>query len=209
MNITTKQLEERYKVIEINKVSDDIEVVDLWKEKGNVDYHVRLMFAFNKLFTSGDCGSFTFGGTICHIYSFFKGDNVNLGYWQEKVEASPRPLLCEDIDIEKANAEIRKFYEEYVDLSELSEEEKEEFEDDLFFLTGGPFPQLDTNMYRAWDAIKTFLKEHYADGYDYSYISDIIDECRDWDGQFEYTCNVIQWVENNLDEWRTKYGKTF
>jgi len=32
MNITTKELEERYKIIKINKISDDVEVVDLWKE---------------------------------------------------------------------------------------------------------------------------------------------------------------------------------
>lgn len=189
MNITVKELEERYKVIEINKVSDDIEVVDLWKEKGNTDYHVRLMFAFNKLFTSGDCGSFTFGKTICHIYSFFKGNNVNLGYWQEKVEASPRPLLCEDIDTDKEMDLIKEYFKD----NEI--EYDEDYLDDIG----------ESNMYRAYDEL-TELFEKYDDSDPYQVASDIIDECRDWDCQFEYTCNVIQWVENNLDEWRTKYG---
>ena len=35
MNITVKELEERYKVIKINKISDDVEVVDLYQEEGD------------------------------------------------------------------------------------------------------------------------------------------------------------------------------
>ena len=188
MNITVKELEERYKVIEINKVSDDIEVVDLWKEKGNTDYHVRLMFAFNKLFTSGDCGSFTFGKTICHIYSFFKGDNVNLGYWQEKVEASPRPLLCENIDTDKEMDLIKEYFED---------NEIEYDEDDLDNIG-------ESNIYYAYEELNN-LFEKYDDSDPYYKANGIVEECRDWDCQFEYICNVIQWVENNLDEWRTKY----
>ena len=188
MNITVKELEERYKVIKINKISDDVEVVDLYRAENDSNYHIKLMFAFNKLFTSGDCGSFIFGETICHIYSFFKGDNVNLGYWQEKVEASPRPLLCEDIDIDKEFDLVKKYFEE-------NEIEYDEYDLDCIG---------ESNMYRAYDELVK-LFEKYDDSDSYLEACDIIDECRDWDGQFEYTCNVIQWVENNLDEWRTKY----
>lgn len=188
MNITVKELEERYKVIKINKISDDVEVVDLYRAENDSNYHIKLMFAFNKLFTSGDCGSFIFGETICHIYSFFKGDNVNLGYWQEKVEASPRPLLCEDIDIDKEFDLVKKYFEE-------NEIEYDEYDLDCIG---------ESNMYRAYDELVK-LFEKYDDSDSYLEAGDIINECRDWDGQFEYTCNVIQWVENNLDEWRTKY----
>ena len=188
MNIAIKELEERYKVIKINKISDDVEVVDLYRAENDTTYHIRLIFAFNKLFTSGDCGSFTFGKSICHIYDFFKGDNVNLGYWQEKVEASPRPLLCEDIDTDKAFDLVKKYFEE---------NEIEYDEDDLYYIG-------ESNMYRAYDEL-TELFEKYDDSDPYEEASNIVDECRDWDGQFEYTCNVIQWVENNLDEWRMKY----
>lgn len=190
MDITVKELEDRYKVIKINKISDDVEVVDLYRAENDSTYHIRLMFAFNKLFTSGDCGSFTVGKTICHIYSFFKGDNVNLGYWQEKVEASPRPLLCEEIDIDKEFDLVKKFFEE---------NEIEYDEDDLDCIG-------ESNIYRAYDEL-TDLFGKYDVSDPYYRASDIVDECRDWDGQFEYTCNVIQWVENNLDEWRTKYAE--
>ena len=187
MNISTKELEERYKVIKINKISDDVEVIDLYRAENDSNYHIRLMFAFNKLFTSGDCGSFTFGETICHIYTFFKGDNVNLGYWREKVEASPRPLLCEDIDTDKEFDLVKKYFEE-------NEIEYDEY--DLNCID-------ESNMYRAYDELTELFEKYDSDPYEKA--SNIVDECRDWDCQFEYTCNVIQWVENNLDEWRMKY----
>lgn len=189
MNITAKELEERYKVIEIKKISDDVEIVDLWKEKDDVSYHIRLMFAFNKLFTSGDVGSFTFGECICHIYTFFKGDNVNLGYWKQKVEASPSPLRRIDVNIDKLIILLEEF---------LNEHEIEYSEDDLDKI-GEP------NMYRAYDDVQNIL-ENLNVSNAWEVAGDIIDECRDWDSQFEYTCNVIQWVENNLDEWRKLYA---
>ena len=188
MNITTKELEERYKIIKINKISDDVEVVDLWQEENNSTYHIRLMFAFNKLFTSGDCGSFTFGETICHIYTFFKGDNVNLGYWQEKVEASPRPLKQIEVDTDK----VLKLLKEYLEENEI------EYNEDDFYKIG------ESNMYRAYDDLQEIL-EDYDISDSWQVANDIIEDCRDWDSQFEYTCNVIQWVENNLDEWRMRY----
>ena len=190
MNITVKELEERYKVIKINKISDDVEVVDLYQEEGDSTYHVKLMFAFNKLYTSGDCGSFTFGETICHIYTFFKGNNVNLGYWQEKVEASPRPLRGTDVDTD----EELKLVKEYLEENEIEYDEA-----DLYRIG-------ESNMYRAYDDLQQILQD--LDVSDPDYVTyDIIDDCkvRNWDCQFEYICNVIQWVENNLDEWREKY----
>ena len=202
MNITSQTLKDRYKNIKVMSVGE-IEVVDLYRDKEDLcTYHVRLMFAFNKLFITGDYGSFIFGKDICHIYEFFKGKDVNLGYWKEKCESSPAPIINEEIDIEKADFEIRKFYEEYVDLDDLTDEEKEDFEYDLDNLTHGPFPELDTNMYRAYDSIENFLRTHYAEDYGYEYVSDIIDQSRDWNPQYEYICNVIQWVENNLNAWR-------
>lgn len=187
MNITAKELEERYKIIKINKISDDVEVVDLWQEENNPTYHIRLMFAFNKLFTSGDCGSFTFGETICHIYTFFKGDNINLGYWQEKVEASPRPLKDMEVDTDK----VLKLLKEYFEENEI------EYDEDDFYKIG------ESNMYRAYDSLQEILEDYTISDY-WQVTNDIIEECRDWDSQFEYTCNVIQWVENNLDEWKVR-----
>lgn len=188
MEITVKELEERYKVIEINKISDDVEVVDLWQNKSEPCFHIRLMFAFNKLFTSGDCGCFTFGGTICHIYSFFRGDRINLGYWKEKVEASPRPLLNTDVDTDKLVERLKEYFDE--------NKIEYDVENDILWKIG------ESNMYRAYDDVMEILNN--LDVYDSCEIAgDIIDSCRDWDSQYEYTCNVIQWVENNLDKWRT------
>ena len=196
MNITAEMLEERYKLIEVRKVCDDIEVVDLYQSKDEkFVYRMKLIFAYNKLFTSGDTGAFTFGGNICHIKTFFKGERTNLGYWKEKVEASPRPVLCEEVDVDKVVSLIKKRFEEY----------EIEYDKDDSKLETGFFCHIDSNMYRAYDAVEEILKEHDV-GDAWEVAGSIIDEARDWDGQYEYTCSVIQWVENNLEEWEKKYA---
>ena len=43
MNIAIKELEERYKVIKINKISDDVEVVDLYRAENDTTYHVNFI----------------------------------------------------------------------------------------------------------------------------------------------------------------------
>jgi len=195
MNITAKELEERYKLIEVRKVSDDIEVVDLYQSKDEkFVYRMKLIFAYNKLFTSGDIGAFTFGGNICHIKTFFKGERTNLGYWKEKVEASPRPVLCEEVDVDKVVSLIKECFEEH----------EIEYDNNNPKLETGIFCHIDSNMYRAY-TVEEILKEHDV-GNVWEVAGNIIDEARDWDGQYEYTCNVIQWVENNLEEWEKKYA---
>ncbi len=193
------ELENRYKVIKI-KNEGEFKTVDLWCEENDPTYHVRLLFAFNKLFVTGDCGSFIFGKDICHIYEFFKGEETNLGYWSGKCEASPRPILSEEVDINKVDELIRDYFKENV---EMDDDEKLEFEEDLDNLTKGPFCALDPNMYRAYDSVLDFFKEHDGNTEE---VSSIIDSSRDFDGQYVYICNLIQWVSNNLQEWEKKYA---
>ena len=153
-------------------------------------YHVRLLFAFNKLFVTGDCGSFIFGKDICHIYEFFKGEEANLWYWSGKCEASPRPILSEGVDIDKVDKLIRDYFKENV---EMDDDEKSEFEEDLDNLTkGGPFWALDSYIYQAYDSVFDFFKEH--DG-NTDEVSSIIDSSRNFDGQYVYICNLIQWED--------------
>ena len=49
MNITTKELEERYKVIKINKISDDVEVVDLYRAENDTTYVNFIQLCINSL----------------------------------------------------------------------------------------------------------------------------------------------------------------
>ena len=116
---------------------------------------------------------------------------MNLGYWQEKVEASPRPLRETDVDIDEELRLVKEYLEEH---------EIEYDETDLYRIG-------ESNMYRAYDDLQQILQD--LDVSDPDYVTyDIIDDykVRNWDCQFEYICNVIQWVENNLDEWREKYA---
>ena len=169
--------------------------IDLWEELKNPEGHIQLIFQENpnKLFITGDFGSFIFGKDIVHIYTFFKGDTPNLGYWEGKCEASPKPLLCEEVDLEK----VRKLVEEY-SVDKVSEEERETFTEELENLTEGLF-SMDTNMYRAYDRLYEFFENYNWDTYD---VSSIIDKSRGWLGNYVFICHVIQWVSNNLLDWK-------
>lgn len=169
--------------------------IDLWEELKNPEGHIQLIFqeSPNKLFITGDFGSFIFGKDIVHIDTFFKGDTPNLGYWEGKCEASPKPLLCEEVDLEK----VRKLIEEY-SVDKISEEERETFTEELESLTEGLF-SMDTNMYRAYDRLYEFFENYNWDTYD---VSGIIDKSRDWLGNYVFICHVIQWVSNNLLDWK-------
>lgn len=203
IKVTVDELENKYKERVVQKINDDIIVVDLYTdETHSSSYHIKLMFAYNKLFTSGDYGAFTFGKNICNIFNFFKGDKINVGYWQEKVEASPRDLRVIEVDANGVYDDVIDWYEDgnQPDDEELIKEEKSKIED---FIIGSPFSSFDTNAYRAFDSLYDFLKEEF-DIDDHELVADIIDSNRGWDGQFIYILYVIQWVSNNLEKWQSE-----
>lgn len=173
--------------------------IDLWEESKKPEGHVQLIFQKNpsKLFITGDYGSFTFGEDIVHIDTFFKGDTPNLDYWAGKCEASPAPLICEEVDLDK----IKELVEEY-SVDKISEEERETFTEELENLTDGLF-SMDTNMYRAYDKLCEFFENYDLDTYD---VSSIIDKSRDWIGNYVFICHIIQWVSNNLLDWILDWG---
>lgn len=175
--------------------------IDLWEELKNPEGHIQLIFQENpnKLFITGDFGSFIFGKDIVHIDTFFKGDTPNFGYWEGKCEASPGPLLCEEVDLEK----VRKLVEEY-SVDKISEEERETFTEELESLTEGLF-SMDTNMYRAYDCLYEFFEKYDWDTCD---VSGIIDKSRDWLGNYVFICRVIQWVSNNLLDWKKEISSS-
>lgn len=101
--MTKEEFTERYKVIDIEK-QGNILVVRLYINENRDDktYFVRLIFADNKLFYSGDMGTYVFGRDIYHIFTFFKGDYINTDYWSGKCEASSYPIYPNEVNEEKS-----------------------------------------------------------------------------------------------------------
>lgn len=189
--MTEEQLKERYKVIEVKRINDDIVCVDLYHDEKKENYlHIKLLFAYNKLYYTGDFGTYVLGETICNIFNFFKGERINEGYWREKCEAASDPIIPEEVDQEKVIEAVREYLEE----SEI------EITDDIEEELSGCFYYMDSNACRAYDKVYELLNS-LGLSYDSETVGDIIRAGKDYHPRFIYACEIIQWVSNNLDEW--------
>lgn len=196
--MTEGEFIERYKIIDVEK-QGNILVVRLYVNENRNDktYFVRLIFADNKLFYSGDMGTYVFGRDICHIFTFFKGDNINEDYWSGKCEASSYPIYPSDVDEEK----VEELVKEYVcdlyrvkNYDELDEEIKDVIEDKFRF-------GIESNEYRAYDEIYEFLEEEFNCSDLCETVNNIIEGAKSISPNYVYACELIQWVENNLEDW--------
>lgn len=184
-------LKERYKFIRVQrvKINDPWEVneereavvVDL-KQKPNLnEYRVRIIYA-DKVYYSGDCGAFIFGGNIRAPLAFFRGEKINADYWKEKIEAAPREFYLEEFDEMK----LIEIYKDFV--SEKFEIEKEEIDEPVFD---------SLLLENAWQAIEQANEANgvYMDSDD---IGDLITPAINENKRFIYACHVLQWVANKL-----------
>lgn len=199
--MTVEELKKRYKVIEVKRINDDIVSVDLYHDEEKSEYlHIKLLFAYGKLYYTGDFGTYVFGENICNIFNFFKGERFNEGYWQEKCEAASEPIIPNEVDLEKVEEAVRDYLEE----NEI------EITDDIEEEISACFCYIDSNAYRAYDKV-----EELFSSLDVSYggetVKDIVRAGQGYHGRFIYACEVIQWVSNNLDEWlgENKNGRSF
>lgn len=196
--MTKEEFIERYKIIDIEK-QGNILVVRLYinENKDDKTYFVRLIFADNKLFYSGDMGTYVFGRDICHIFTFFKGDHINEDYWSQKCEASSYPIYPSDVDEEK----VKELVKEYVcelyrveNYDELDDEIKDVIDDKFRF-------GIEPNEYRAYDEIYEFLEEEFNCSDLCETVNNIIEGAKTISPNYVYACELIQWVENNLEDW--------
>lgn len=196
--MTKEEFIKRYKVIDIEK-QGNILIVKLYQNENRDDktYFVRLIFADNKLFYSGDMGTYVFGRDICHIFTFFKGDYINTDYWSGKCEASSYPIYPNEVNEEK----VEELVKEYVcDLyrvetyEELDDEIKDVIDDEFQF-------GIEPNEIRAYDEIYEFLKEEFDCSDLNGVVYEIIEGAKSISPNYVYACELIQWVENNLEDW--------
>ena len=189
--MTVEELKNRYKVIEAKRINDDIVSVDLYHDEEKSKYlHIKLLFAYGKLYYTGDFGTYVFGKTICNIFNFFKGERINEGYWQEKCEAAGDPIIPNEVDLKKVEEAVRDYLEE--NEIEITDDIEEEISDCFYYM--------DSNAYRAYDKVEELFGS-LGLFYDSEMVGGIIRAGQGYHGRFIYACEVIQWVSNNLDEW--------
>lgn len=195
--MTKEEFTERYKTIDIEK-QGNILVVRLYRSENRDDkiYFVRLIFADNKLFYSGDMGTYVFGRDICHIFAFFKGNYINTGYWSGKCEASSYPIYPSDVDEEKVEELVKEYLCELYDVknyNELDDNIKKLYEDRFQF-------GIESNEIRAYDYVWDFLESLDASDLCEA-VYNIIESAKSISPNYVYACELIQWVENNLEDW--------
>ena len=189
--MTVEELKQRYKVIEAKRINDDIVSVDLYHDEEKSNYlHIKLLFAYNKLYYTGDFGTYVFGEDIQNIFNFFKGVRFDEGYWQEKCEAASDPIIPDEVDLDKVEEAVR----DYLKDNEI------EITDDIEEEISHCFYYMDSNAYRAYDKVEELFRSLDL-FYDSEMVGGIIRAGQGYHGRFIYACEVIQWVSNNLDEW--------
>lgn len=184
-----------YKHIEAEQVAPDIIRVDLFRNEDTRDrtYHVQVLFAYNKVFYTGDVGSYIFGKDICHNTTFFCGSDINPGYWQGKCEAYSEPLEEEEVNVDDLIDAVEKY---------LKDHKIEDYEDnfDTFKMS---FSRYDVG------SVTDHVEELFADfDIDDTYLeaSDLVSSLVEYNIRYLYACTVLQYVSNHLEEW-LKGGK--
>ena len=99
---------------------------------------------------------------------------------EEKVEDLVKEYVCDLYRVEN--------YEE------LDDEIKDVIDDKFRF-------GIETNEVRAYDEIYDFLKEEFDSSDLNSVVYDIIEGAKSISPNYVYACELIQWVENNLEDW--------
>ena len=81
-----------------------------------------------------------------------------------------------------------------INYEELDEETKDVIDDKFQF-------GIEPNEFRAYDEIYEFLKEEFDSSNLNEVVNDIIEGAKSISPNYVYACELIQWVENNLEDW--------
>lgn len=195
--MTKEQLRQRYKHVEVKKINDDITEVDLYTSvEKRQTYFVRLLFAYDKLYYTGDMGEFVFGGNIIDVKSFFKGTEIKPEYWAEKVDCSSYPVKEIEVKHERVKLMVKEKINETTEIDFLTPDEIGELEE-----IQDQIDCMDSNMYRMYESLLHLFESdlyHLIDSIGTDDIGDIIERCREYNPNYLYACELIQWVENEI-----------
>lgn len=142
---------------------------------GDMRYHITTRPGY--LMFTGDMGSFTFS-RLDDMFNFFRGDRVNLGYWEEKLEAVDSRKGCKEYSADKAKKEMLDWLSNFIEDLDIDDDE---FRD---------------NVVDATDAVKNI---DYSD--EYSFV-----ECvRDWDADIAGGMDLDDFFGNSVESYTFHY----
>lgn len=190
------ELDETYKHIEIEK-QGNILVIKLFQDgERSIIHFVRIVFVDRKIFYSGDMGTYVFGKDIVHPLSFFKGKKIDPEYWWGKCEAAQYPIYDDLINPNKVLEQVKKVLcKEYgvPAFNELDEYIKEEYDKFIINEHEDEKSEMFTNISDLFNSLGIEDAWELTD--------DCISYGQEMNLAYIYCCNVLQWVENNLEKW--------
>ena len=128
----------------------------------------------------GDYGCWVFKGNIVNCYTFFRGDHINPGYWEEKLGAAPNFHYDRTID---ADALRKQLLEEHPDV--IKEEDVEDLESDRDSLESWYDTLYEWNSRKGWDLE---MEDLYG----------IMQSCIVEDQVYLRVCELVQYAANYL-----------
>lgn len=95
----------------------------LFKKPDSSCYHFHIVTYPGHLVFSGDMGSYVFSREH-DMFGFFRGDEPNIHYWSEKVEAQDKSDGLKEFSFDKFKKCVREDVESFLEESEWAEESK-------------------------------------------------------------------------------------
>ena len=188
-----KLIRDRYKNIKKTILGDYIILDCYTDEKCSTAYYVKVIFHGSVAIYYGDMGTYVFGKNIQKATRFFSW-KVNLPYWCEKLEASFRPAIIEEIDLDELEAALlQDLKDNGIDLELTDEDGKKEW-DDLLFAIDCAFFGAHEHYIAAYNHVYNKLKNDWPlTDFDET-LSHAVDQCRYPDETFIYCCELLHYL---------------
>ena len=130
---------------------------------------------------SGDMGCYVFA-RLRDMFEFFRGDEINPGYWEEKIQATERHGGSKEYDPEK----LRAYVEE--EIKDWPESVQRAARDEVLYYAD--------DEHKAREALRDFAEDHHmfddpweADFTEYTY-------------RYIWCCRAIVWAIGWYDAWK-------
>lgn len=158
-------------------------------EPGTMMQHFRIVTFLDYLLFTGDMGTFVFRRQK-DMFTFFRGDGINLGYWSEKIEASDHDSGTNGVMVYDQDKAV-----DYVVDHVYPEHEREEQD------TEAVTAFREEVQYSSDDEIEFISYCRDCDHLDYSdFWPDFSDRCyKSYSRRYIWACYAIQWAIDVYD----------
>lgn len=193
-----KLVQERYKNIEKTVLENGMIIFECWKdETKSIEYYVKVIFDGDVVYYHGDMGTYVFNKNIHNALRFFSWE-INLPYWEEKLEAAFRPSTIEEIDLDELEAKlIETLKDEGIDLDSVDEDGDKKYEDlldDIHFA----FFNIHEHYIAAYNKLYDALKDEWPLDDFVEDLNHAVNYCRHKDQTFMYCCALLHHLVKNF-----------